>query len=128
MHPAASAGPILRVTMAAGKFHGVISSEGPTGSCVTMMVLSPDGDARKSPDTRTASSENHRRNSAAYVTSPMASASTLPFSCETMVAIASISLDMISNARRSISARSRAGVAANAGNDVAAAFTASSRS
>ena len=35
MHPAASAGPILRVAMAAGKFHGVMSTETPTGSWVT---------------------------------------------------------------------------------------------
>ena len=30
-HPAARAGPILRVAIAAGKFHGVISSATPTG-------------------------------------------------------------------------------------------------
>ncbi len=31
VQPAASAGPILRVAMAAGKFHGVISTLTPTG-------------------------------------------------------------------------------------------------
>ena len=31
VQPAAIAGPILRVAMAAGKFQGVISSDGPTG-------------------------------------------------------------------------------------------------
>ena len=31
VQPAAMAGPILRVPMAIGKFHGVISSTGPTG-------------------------------------------------------------------------------------------------
>ncbi len=45
-HPAASAGPILRVAIAAGKFHGVMSSETPTGWWVTMMRLSPPGARR----------------------------------------------------------------------------------
>ena len=31
VHPAASAGPILRVPMARGKFHGVTKMQGPTG-------------------------------------------------------------------------------------------------
>ena len=31
VHPAAMAGPILRVAMASGKFHGVIIRHGPTG-------------------------------------------------------------------------------------------------
>ena len=31
VHPAASAGPSLRVPIASGKFHGVIISVGPTG-------------------------------------------------------------------------------------------------
>ena len=31
VHPAAIAGPILRVPIASGKFHGVISRHGPTG-------------------------------------------------------------------------------------------------
>ena len=34
-HPAASAGAILRVAIAAGKFHGVIRYEGPTGCFIT---------------------------------------------------------------------------------------------
>src|SRR4051812_46770234 len=65
VQPAARAGPTLRVTIAAGKFQGVMSSDGPTGSFVTMIVLSPDGAVRNSPPTRTVSSENQRRNSAA---------------------------------------------------------------
>ena len=32
VHPAASAGPILRVAIAAGKFHGVTRTATPTGS------------------------------------------------------------------------------------------------
>ena len=35
VHPAAIAGPILRVPMAIGKFHGVIRIEGPTGCFIT---------------------------------------------------------------------------------------------
>src|SRR5690625_2424687 len=31
VHPAASAGPILRVSIAAGKFHGVMAATTPTG-------------------------------------------------------------------------------------------------
>ena len=65
VQPAAIAGPILRVAIAAGKFHGVIRSETPIGWWVTRIRLSPLGDLRKSPETRTASSENQRKNSAA---------------------------------------------------------------
>ena len=65
VHPAAIAGPIFRVAIPAGKFHGVIRSETPIGWCVTNIRLSPDGAIRKSPDVRTASSENQRKNSAA---------------------------------------------------------------
>ena len=65
VQPAASAGAILRVAMAAGKFHGVMSRHTPTGSGSTMMRLSPAGAWRISPATRTASSLNQRKNSAA---------------------------------------------------------------
>ena len=44
VHPAASAGAILRVPIARGKFHGVIASVGPTGSLVTRMRPLPDGE------------------------------------------------------------------------------------
>ena len=37
VQPAASAGPALRVIMAAGKFHGVMAAHTPTGSLVTTM-------------------------------------------------------------------------------------------
>ena len=37
VQPAASAGPIFRVAIAAGKFHGVISTLTPTGWCCTMI-------------------------------------------------------------------------------------------
>ncbi len=42
-HPAASAGPILRVPMANGKFHGVIAYAGPTGCCMVISRVPPDG-------------------------------------------------------------------------------------
>src|SRR5262252_4634099 len=40
VHPAAKAGPALRVIIAAGKFHGVIAAHTPTGSFVTTIRLS----------------------------------------------------------------------------------------
>ena len=65
VQPAAIAGPILRVAIPAGKFHGVIRSETPIGWCVTRIRLSPAGAIRKSPEMRTVSSANQRKNSAA---------------------------------------------------------------
>ena len=44
VHPAARAGAILRVAMAAGKFHGVMSTLTPTGWWVTSRRLAPLGD------------------------------------------------------------------------------------
>ncbi|PQM44029.1 hypothetical protein C1Y40_05812 [Mycobacterium talmoniae] len=41
--PAASAGPILRVPIASGKFHGVMARHGPTGALVTTMRPPPAG-------------------------------------------------------------------------------------
>ena len=43
VHPAAMAGPILRVPMAIGKFHGVMSRHGPTGCLVTRNRAPPAG-------------------------------------------------------------------------------------
>ena len=43
--PAASAGAILRVTIAAGKFQGVTSAATPTGRWVTMFRTPPAGDS-----------------------------------------------------------------------------------
>jgi hypothetical protein len=43
VQPAASAGPILRVAMAAGKFHGVTRTQMPTGWCSTTILFAPDG-------------------------------------------------------------------------------------
>ena len=65
VHPAASAGPSLRVSIAAGKFHGVTISETPIGWPIDRIRLSPAGAVDRWPWLRTASSENQRRNSAA---------------------------------------------------------------
>lgn len=43
VHPAASAGPILRVPMASGKFHGVMARHGPTGCLCTRIRPVPAG-------------------------------------------------------------------------------------
>ena len=64
VHPAARAGAILRVAIASGKFHGVISRAGPTGRCMTSCRLPPFGAVRTVPVTRTACSEYQRTYSA----------------------------------------------------------------
>ena len=43
VQPAATAGPILRVPIAMGKFHGVISRHGPTGCLSVIIRLWPLG-------------------------------------------------------------------------------------
>jgi len=65
VHPAAIAGPILRVPIANGKFHGVIISVGPTGCFIVTSRVAPFGATAYRPWTRTASSLNQRKNSAA---------------------------------------------------------------
>ena len=64
VHPAATAGPTLRVTMARGKFQGVIIRLGPTGRLSVSRRFRPSGAVVYDPPMRTASSENQRRNSA----------------------------------------------------------------
>jgi len=65
VQPAASAGPALRVIMAAGKFHGVMAAHTPTGSRTTTMRCDATGEGMVSPYTRLASSANHWMNEAA---------------------------------------------------------------
>ena len=65
VQPAAIAGPILRVPIAIGKFHGVMSRHGPTGWRIVSSRPCPFGAVAKRPSMRTASSANQRRNSAA---------------------------------------------------------------
>jgi hypothetical protein len=43
VHPAAIAGPILRVPMAMGKFQGVMKRQGPTGCFMVSMRPAPVG-------------------------------------------------------------------------------------
>ena len=64
VQPAAIAGPILRVPIASGKFHGVIISVGPTGCFMVISRVAPLGEVDQRPAIRTASSENQRKNSA----------------------------------------------------------------
>ena len=65
VQPAAIAGPILRVPIAIGKFHGVISRHGPTGWRIVNSRPLPAGFLDQRPSMRTASSANQRKNSAA---------------------------------------------------------------
>ncbi len=65
VQPTARAGATLRVIMAAGKFHGVIAAQTPTGSRVTSRRLSALLDGTISPLMRRASSANHSTNEAA---------------------------------------------------------------
>ena len=65
VQPAASAGPILRVAIAAGKFHGVTSTAMPAGLWCTRMRAPDAGATEFCPMLRTASSANQRKNSAA---------------------------------------------------------------
>ena len=64
VQPAATAGPILRVPIASGKFHGVTNRHGPTGFFMVRMRLPPAGAWSQVPLIRTASSEYHRKKSA----------------------------------------------------------------
>ena len=59
VQPTASAGADFRVTIADGKFHGVMPAVTPTGSRVARMRLSTHGDGMIAPSTRFASSANH---------------------------------------------------------------------
>ena len=61
VHPAATAGAILRAAMASGKFHGVTNTQGPTGSLLIRIRVLPSTEVVWSPPIRMASSENQRR-------------------------------------------------------------------
>src|SRR5262249_35776468 len=63
--PAASGGPILRVAIGAGKFHGVTRTATPAGLWWTKMRAPDDGATEFWPTLRTASSAYQRKNSAA---------------------------------------------------------------
>ena len=59
VQPTASAGADLRVTIADGKFQGVIPAVTPTARACTTIRRSAEGDGITSPSTRFASSPNH---------------------------------------------------------------------
>ncbi|CAH0326199.1 hypothetical protein SRABI106_04585 [Rahnella aquatilis] len=61
VQPAASAGPSLRVSIASGKFHGVMAATTPTGSRVARMREPDLAGGMISPLARLASSLNHCR-------------------------------------------------------------------
>ena len=64
VHPAAIAGPILRVPMASGKFHGVMNTHGPTGCLRVSTRPVPPSCGVKRPLMRTASSAYQRKKAA----------------------------------------------------------------
>src|SRR5699024_4746263 len=70
VQPAASAGPIFRVSIAAGKFHGVIAATTPTGFFHTCRRFPGTWAGIVSPYILFASSANHSIKEAAYLTSP----------------------------------------------------------
>ena len=63
VQPAAIAGPILRVPIASGKFHGVMNTHGPTGCFIVSSrpLAGPASCVVKRPSMRTASSAYQRR-------------------------------------------------------------------
>src|SRR5699024_3555912 len=80
VQPAASAGPIFRVNIAAGKFHGVIAATTPTGFLQTCSRLPGTWVGMVSPYIRFPSSANHSMKEAAYATSPLDSLIVFPIS------------------------------------------------
>ena len=114
VQPAAIAGPILRVPIASGKFHGVMKRQGPTGFLMVSSRLPPAGACIQRPWMRTASSAYQRKNSTPYPTSPRASATVLPISRLIRCANSSARSVIRLKAVRRISPRSRGGVLAQA--------------
>src|SRR3989475_380178 len=80
VHPAARAGAILRVTIVAGKFHGVTAATGPTGWRNTQYRFPGWGEGIHSPVIRRASSANQPKYPSENWTSFFASSNGLPFS------------------------------------------------
>lgn len=79
VQPAVNAGPILRVIIAAGKFHGVINPHTPTGSLTVKTRPFVIDTEIVSAYNRGASSLNNSMEAAAYLTSPWASVNGFPF-------------------------------------------------
>ena len=115
VQPAASAGPILRVAIAAGKFQGVTSTQTPIGCRWTRIWLAPTGAIASVPSIRTASSAYQRKNSAAYSDLGAGVPQRLAVLREHQPGDRSPRSVISSNARRRHSARCRGGVAAQPG-------------
>mmetsp|Transcript_16336 Transcript_16336/g.51914 ORF Transcript_16336/g.51914 Transcript_16336/m.51914 type:complete len:219 (+) Transcript_16336:774-1430(+) len=79
-HPAARAGATLRAIMAFGKFHGVMSAQGPTACLMVSKRLLGCWCGMTVPYARLPSSANQAKKEAPYATSPLASANGLPHS------------------------------------------------
>ena len=92
-----------------------MNRHGPTGFLRVSSREPPAGFCIQRPWMRTASSANQRKNSAPYVTSPLASATVLPISRLISRAKSSARPVISSKARRSTSPRSRGAVAAQSG-------------
>jgi hypothetical protein len=114
VQPAASGAATPRAGIASGKFHGLTIRHGPTGRRVTMTRAEPFGSSQMEPWTRTASSADHSRYSAAKDTSTRDSASGFPISRVISMARRPASRSSASAARRSTRARSRGAAAAQA--------------
>src|SRR5437773_55142 len=100
VHPAARAGAILRVTIVAGKFHGVTAATGPTGWRSTQYRFPGWGEGIHSPVIRRASSANQPKYPSENWTSFFASSNGLPFSSVTSRARSSRRTSMSSWIRR----------------------------
>ena len=121
VQPAASAGAALRVSIAAGKFHGVIAAQTPTGSFCTSKRSPARSVGITSPYARFPSSANQVKNDAAYAISPRASSSGFPCSLVSTRASSSVRAIIVSPMARTIVARSEAVRARQAGSAASAA-------
>ncbi len=128
VQPAASAGAIFRLTIAAGKFHGVMVPTTPTGCLIAWCRLVATVGGMIRPYARFPSSANHSKVSAVWLTSPLASGSGLPCSWVKVRAITSTRSRIRSAVFLRILARSYAVVLLQVGNAWAAAATARSAS
>jgi hypothetical protein len=124
VQPAASAGAILRVTIVAGKFHGVTATTGPIGWRRTQYRFPAWGEEIDSPLIRRASSANQPKYPSENWTSFFASSYGLPFSSVTSRASSSCRSCMSAWILRSRRPRSLDGSPDHARNAACAAVTA----
>jgi hypothetical protein len=124
VQPAASAGAILRVTIVAGKFHGVTAATGPIGWRSTQYRFPAWGEGIHSPVIRRASSANQPKYPSENWTSFFASSYGLPFSSVTSRASSSRRSCMSSWILRRMRPRSLGASTDHARNAACAAVTA----